>query len=83
MKVLLCECVILRAGFTGDLDVFFAGGYTGLSAALNRAALFHSRNLAEALSAAEALARRAVALDGGDAEARARLAIALNSRRDC
>jgi adenylate cyclase len=66
-----------------DLDPIFAGGYTGLAAALNRAgALFHTRNLAEALSAEEALARRAVALDGGDAEARSRLAIALNSRGD-
>jgi adenylate cyclase len=66
-----------------DLDPIFAGGYTGLAAALNRAgALFHTRNLAEALSAEEALARRAVALDGGDAEARARLAIALNACGD-
>jgi adenylate cyclase len=55
-----------------DLDPIFAGGYTGLAAALNRAgALFHTRNRAEALSAEEALARRAVALDGGNAEARA------------
>jgi adenylate cyclase len=66
-----------------DLDPIFAGGYTGLAATLNRAgALFHTRNLTEALSAEEALARRAVALDGGDAEARARLAIALNARGD-
>jgi adenylate cyclase len=66
-----------------NLDPIFAGGYTGLAAALNRAgALFHTRNLAEALSAEEALARRAVALNGGDAEARARLAIALNARGD-
>jgi adenylate cyclase len=66
-----------------DLDPFFAGGYTGLAAALNRAgAMFETRNLAEARSAEEALARRAVALDGGDAEARARLAIVLHSRGD-
>src|ERR1700736_6563811 len=39
-------------------------------------------NLTEALSAEEALARRAVALDGDDAEARSRLAIALQSRGD-
>jgi len=45
-----------------DLDPIFTGGYTGLAAALNRAgALFRTRNLTEALSAEEALARRAVA----------------------
>jgi adenylate cyclase len=66
-----------------DLDPIFAGGYTGLAAALHRAGVtFQTRNLAEALSAEEALARRAVALDGGDAEARSRLAIALNTRGD-
>jgi adenylate cyclase len=66
-----------------DLDPIFAGGYTGLAAALDRAGqMFHTRDLAEALSAEEALARRAVELDGGDAEARARLAIALHSRGD-
>ena len=41
-----------------------------------------TRDPAEALSAQEAAARRAVALDGRDAEARSRLAIALNSRGD-
>jgi adenylate cyclase len=62
-----------------DLDPIFAGGYTGLAAALDRAGqMFHTRDLAEALSAEEALARRAVELDGGDAGARARLAIALH-----
>jgi adenylate cyclase len=66
-----------------DLDPIFAGGYTGLAATLNRARnLFQTRNLVEARSAEEALARRAVALDGGDAEARSRLAIALLSRGD-
>jgi len=66
-----------------DLDPIFAGGYTGLAAAINRAgAMFLTRNLAEALSTEEALARRAVALDGDDAEARSRLAIALQSRGD-
>jgi adenylate cyclase len=66
-----------------DLDPVFAGGYTGLAAALHRAGvMFQTRNLAEALSAEEALARRAVALDGGDAEARSRLAIALNTHGD-
>ena len=44
--------------------------------------MFLTRNLTEALSAEEALARRAVALDGDDAEARSRLAIALQSRGD-
>ena len=44
--------------------------------------MFLTRNLAEALSAEEALARRAVALDGDDAEAHSRLAIALQSRGD-
>jgi adenylate cyclase len=66
-----------------DLDPLFAGGYTGLAAAINRAGvMFLTRNLADALSAEEALARRAVALDGDDAEARSRLAIALQSRGD-
>jgi adenylate cyclase len=66
-----------------DLDPIFAGGYTGLAVALNRAGnLFQTRNPAEARSAAEAMARRAVALDGGDAEARSRLAIALHTRGD-
>jgi len=66
-----------------DLDPIFAGGYTGLAAALDRAGfMFQSRNLAEAQSAEEAMARRAVALDGADAEARSRLAIALHSRGD-
>src|SRR3984893_19176223 len=61
-----------------DLDPIFAGGYTGLAAALNRAAiLFHTRNFVEAHSAEEAMALRAVALDGADAEARSRLALAL------
>jgi adenylate cyclase len=60
-----------------DLDPIFAGGYTGLATALHRAGvMFQTRNVAEALSAEEALTRRAVALDGGDAEARSRLAIA-------
>jgi adenylate cyclase len=66
-----------------DLDPIFAGGYAGLAAALNRAgAVFQTRDPAEAQSAEEAAARRAVALDGGDAEARSRLAIALNARGD-
>jgi adenylate cyclase len=66
-----------------DLDPIFAGGYTGLAAALNRAGvMFRTLNPADARSAEETLARRAVALDGGDAEARSRLALALNWRGD-
>jgi adenylate cyclase len=67
-----------------DLDPTFAGGYAGLSAALSpsRVVMSQTRDPAEALSAQEAAARHAVALDGGDAEARSRLAIALNSRGD-
>jgi adenylate cyclase len=66
-----------------DLDPIFAGGYAGLAAALNRArVMFETRDPAEAQSAEEAAARRAVALDGGDAEARSRLAHALNARGD-
>src|SRR6516165_7432526 len=66
-----------------DLDPIFAAGYTGLAAAVSWAGtLFLTRDVADALSAAEALARRAVALDGGDAEARARLAIMLAARGD-
>jgi adenylate cyclase len=52
-----------------DLDPMFVGGYIGLSAVLSRAKGTQSRE--------EALARRAVALDGGDAEAHSRLALAL------
>jgi adenylate cyclase len=66
-----------------NLDLIFAGGYTGLAAALHRAGtLFQTRNQADALGTAEALARNAVELDGGDAEARARLAIALHALGD-
>ncbi len=66
-----------------DLDPIFAGGYTGLAAALAPSRVMsQARDPGEALSAQEAAARRAVALDGGDAEARSRLAIALNSRGD-
>jgi adenylate cyclase len=66
-----------------DRDPIFAAGYTGLATAVVRAGtLFHKRDVANALSAAEALARRAVALDGGDTEARARLAIMLAARGD-
>ena len=57
-----------------DLDPMFAGGYIGLAAVLARAKGTQSEE--------EAMARRAVALDGGDAEAHARLALALNARGD-
>ena len=55
-----------------DLDVTFAGGYAGLaSAQLHGAVAFHTRGLSEAIISIDALARRAVELDGADAEARA------------
>jgi adenylate cyclase len=65
-----------------DLDPLFAGGYTGLAAALMRAGGFQTRDPTEAQRVEEELAQRAVALDGGDAEARARLALALSERGD-
>jgi adenylate cyclase len=43
---------------------------------------FQTRNLAETLTSAEALARRAVALDGADAEAHSTLGATLCSRGD-
>jgi adenylate cyclase len=57
-----------------DRDPMFAGGYIGLSAVLSRAKGTQTRE--------EELARRAVALDGGNAEAHARLALALLARGD-
>jgi adenylate cyclase len=57
-----------------DLDPIFVGGYIGLAAVLSRAKGTQSKE--------EALARRAVALDGGDAEAHSRLALALIARGD-
>jgi len=63
-----------------DLDPSFAGGYKRLAAVQGHAADFGGRGLAEALSSAEALARRAVALDGADAEARSLLSHALRRR---
>ena len=57
-----------------DLDPMFAGGYIGLATVLSRAKGTQSKE--------EALARRAVALDGGDAEAHSRLALALVARGD-
>jgi adenylate cyclase len=60
-----------------DLDPSFAGGYKGLSLALSIEADYKGRGLPEMLRSAEALARRAVALDGADAEAHSALANAL------
>jgi adenylate cyclase len=57
-----------------DLDPMFAGGYIGLAAVLSRAKGTQSKE--------EELARRAVALDGGDPEAHSRLALALLARGD-
>ena len=66
-----------------DLDPGFAGGYTGLAYAHRRAAgIFGTESLAEAEDLAEALARRAVALDANDAEARTCFANLLMRRGD-
>jgi adenylate cyclase len=65
-----------------DLDSSFAGGYKGLAAVQANAVDFGGRGLPEALSSAEGLARRAVALEGADAEARSLLSIALRRRGD-
>jgi adenylate cyclase len=63
------------------LDPTFAGGYSGLALAqLQAAAVYQKLSLLEAQSSAEALARRAVALDGADAEARSCLGWALQAR---
>jgi adenylate cyclase len=71
-----------------DLDPNFAGGYSGLAWARRHAVQVQrhatlgvlGRDMAENLTAAEALARRAVALDGNDAEARTRLGQILMAR---
>jgi adenylate cyclase len=65
-----------------DLDPTFSGAYGGLAGAQDQAAYFLKRDLVEALSSAEALARRAVALDGADAEARSLLGHVLWRRGD-
>jgi adenylate cyclase len=66
-----------------DLDPTFGGGYRGLAwAQIQAAATFMTRSLAEVQSRAEALARRAVALDEAGAEARASLGYALLARGD-
>src|SRR5271165_1999070 len=61
-----------------DLDPTFSGAYGGLAGAQGQAADFQG-----SLSSAEALARRAVALDGADAEARSRLSNELRMLGDC
>src|SRR6201984_2940152 len=59
----------------------FAPGYSALALAqLQAAAIYQKLTLAEAQSSAEALARRAVSLDGADAEARSCLGWALQAR---
>jgi adenylate cyclase len=66
-----------------DIDPTFAGAYTGLAWALRHAASrFQQSDLAEATISAEALARRAIALDGNDAEARTWLGHLLMARGD-
>jgi adenylate cyclase len=64
-----------------DLDSSFSGGYSALALyQLQAAALYQKQDLADAQRSAEALARRAVALDGADAEARSCLGWALQAR---
>jgi len=61
-----------------DIDPNFAGGYKGLAWAYMHAAGVHATSArAEAHISAEALARRAVALDPTDAEARSTLSEAM------
>jgi len=61
-----------------DLDPTFSGAYGGLAGAQSQAADFQG-----SFSSAEALACRAVALDGADAEARSRLSNELRMLGDC
>jgi adenylate cyclase len=61
-----------------DIDPNFAGGYKGLAwAQIHAAGVFATPTSVEAHSLAEALARRAVALDPTDAEARSTLSEAI------
>jgi adenylate cyclase len=65
------------------LDPTFAGGFHGLAAAqLQSANTFLTRDLSDTLRSAEALARKAVGLDGADAEARTCLARVLLTQGD-
>jgi len=64
-----------------DLDPTFAGGYSALALyQLQAAAIYQKLDLPSAQRSAEALARRAAALDGADAEARSCLGWALQAR---
>jgi len=66
-----------------DLDPAFAGGYSALALyQLQAAAIYQKRDLRNAQRSAEALARRAVALDDADAEARSCLGWALQACGD-
>jgi adenylate cyclase len=66
-----------------DLDPAFTGSYSALALVhLQTAAIYQRLDLHEAQRSAEALARRAVALDGADAEARSCLGWALQARGD-
>jgi adenylate cyclase len=64
-----------------QLDPTFAGGYAALGLLQLQTAAIHQRlDLSDAQRSAEALARRAVALDGANAEARSCLGWALQAR---
>ena len=64
-----------------DLDPTFAGSYSALALVkLQAAAIYQKLDPVEAQSSAEALARRAVALDGAAAQARSCLGWALQAR---
>ncbi|MFL6791011.1 MAG: adenylate/guanylate cyclase domain-containing protein, partial [Bradyrhizobium sp.] len=64
-----------------NLDPTFGGGYSALALyQLQAAAIYQKLDLPDAQRSAEALARRAVALDGADAEARSCLGWALQAR---
>ena len=65
-----------------DLDPNFSAAYVGLAEAQGQTTDFRTDDLAGTLRSAEALARRAVALDGADAEARSLLAHTLWRRGD-
>ena len=66
-----------------DVDPTFAGGYTGLAwAQLQAGTVFITGSFAQTQTSAEALARRAVALDDADAEARSCFSQALRHRGD-
>jgi adenylate cyclase len=64
-----------------DLDPTFAGSCSALALVqLQSAAIYQKLDPAEAQSSAEAMARRAIALDGADAQARSCLGWALQAR---